>query len=121
MGTAFVDFVRAVNFYLDDRDAVLTAAEAGLTKALSLAPEHALAHAFLGGIQISTNRAAQGILECERALALDRNLASAHSFIGIAKYFIGRGEETEAHINEALRLSPRDPRAFLSRATPSFF
>jgi TolB-like protein len=80
VGAAFVDFVRAVNFYPDDRDAVLTAAEAALTQALSLAPEHARAHQFLGGIQIHTNRAAQGILECERVLALDRNLASAHSF-----------------------------------------
>ena len=26
----------------------------------------------------------------------------------LAKYFIGRAEETEAHIHEALRLSPRD-------------
>ena len=55
-----------------------------------------------------TNRAAQGIAECERALALDRNLADAHAFIGLAKYLLGRGAETEAHINEALRLSPRD-------------
>ena len=29
----------------------------------------------LGCVQIYTNRAAQGIAECERALALDRNLA----------------------------------------------
>ena len=28
--------------------------------------------------------------------------------IGMAKFVIGRGEETEAHIQEALRLSPRD-------------
>ena len=28
------------------------------------------------------------------------------------RYFIGRGEETEAHINEALRLSPRDTNAY---------
>jgi tetratricopeptide (TPR) repeat protein len=41
-------------------------------------------------------------------LALDRNLAGAHATIGAAKYIIGRGVETEAHITEALRLSPRD-------------
>jgi hypothetical protein len=35
-------------------------------------------------------------------------LASAHSWIGLAKYFLGRPEETEAHVREALRLSPRD-------------
>jgi tetratricopeptide (TPR) repeat protein len=55
-----------------------------------------------------TKRAAQGIAECEQALALDRNLAAAHAFIGLAKYVLGRGAETEPHINEAFRLSPRD-------------
>ena len=32
----------------------------------------------------------------------------AHASIGFGKVFIGRPEETEAHIVEALRLSPRD-------------
>ena len=62
----------------------------------------------LGLVDIFTKRAAQGIAECEHALALDRNLAAAHSFIGLGKIFIGRAEETEAHVGEALRLSPRD-------------
>jgi tetratricopeptide (TPR) repeat protein len=62
----------------------------------------------LGCVQVSSNRAAQGIAECERALALDRNLARAHGTIGSAKYFIGRSEEVECHVKQALRLSPRD-------------
>jgi tetratricopeptide (TPR) repeat protein len=66
----------------------------------------------LGLVQSSTNRAVQGIAECERALALDHNLADAHAFIGLAKFFLGRSEETEAHIHEALRLSPRDNNAY---------
>ena len=70
--------------------ALLAAAEATLTKALSLAPNHALAHFCMGCVQIHTNRAAQGIAECERALALDRNLAAAHASIGMAKVSIGR-------------------------------
>jgi tetratricopeptide (TPR) repeat protein len=45
-------------------------------------------------------------------LELDRNLAAAHSTIGMAKIFIGRAEETETHIAEALRLSPRDTDAY---------
>ena len=56
-------------------------------------------------------RAGEGIAECEQALALDRNLASAHGFIGLAKYVLGRGAEIEPHINEAFRLSPRDTMA----------
>jgi tetratricopeptide (TPR) repeat protein len=55
----------------------------------------------------------QGYRECRRALTLDRNLADAHGFIGLGKHALGRGEEVETHIQEALRLSPRDTRAFL--------
>jgi TolB-like protein/class 3 adenylate cyclase/Tfp pilus assembly protein PilF len=105
---ARVDLATAASFMTDDRRARLAAAEAALTKALSLAPEHPSAHDLLGLVQIQTNRAALGIAHCERALALDRNLADAHASIGLAKSYLGRGEETERHVNEAFRLSPRD-------------
>jgi TolB-like protein/class 3 adenylate cyclase/cytochrome c-type biogenesis protein CcmH/NrfG len=88
------------------------AAEAALTDALSKNPQHAIAHLVLGSVYIYSGRALQGIAECERALAIDRNLANAHAFIGQAKQFLGRDEETEAHVNEALRLSPNDAFAF---------
>jgi hypothetical protein len=68
---------------------------------------------FLGFVDIYTKRVAQGIAECEHALALDRNLARAEGAIGFGKINIGRAEETEAHIAEALRLSPRDTTAFV--------
>ena len=54
----------------------------------------------------------KGLLECEQALALNRNLAAAHGFIGMAKFFTGSAAETEGHILEALRLSPRDIHAY---------
>jgi TolB-like protein/class 3 adenylate cyclase len=105
---AMVAATVAGSFVSDDRASPLAAAEAVLTRALSIAPRHAGAHLALGAVQMFTNRAAQGIGECERALALDHNLADAHGCIGMAKYFVGRAAETEAHILEALRLSPRD-------------
>ena len=95
-----------------DPMAALAAAEAKLTKALSSVPDHARAHMYLGHVHILTKRAAEGIAECEHALELDRNLADAHSFIGVGKLFVGHAEETEAHIAEALRLSPRDTLAY---------
>ena len=108
-----IDGATASGFFIvDDRKASLASAEATLTKALSMSPQHARAHMFLGSVQILTNRVAQGIRECERALALDRNLADAHGIIGSAKVLIGRGAEAEAHIQEAFRLSPRDTGAF---------
>jgi TolB-like protein/class 3 adenylate cyclase/Tfp pilus assembly protein PilF len=112
VGMAGTDLIVGATFLADDRAAYLAAAETTVVKALSHAPNHALAHLIFGAVQSSTNRAAQGVAECERALALDRNLADAHGEIGIAKLFMGRGAEAEAHINEAIRLSPRDIFAF---------
>jgi TolB-like protein/Flp pilus assembly protein TadD len=108
VGLARVDAVLGGALMTDDYSARFTSAEATLTKAISLAPNHALAHVYLGLVQIFTKRVAQGIAQCEQALALDRNLAGAHALIGFAKFLLGRGAETEAHINEAFRLSPRD-------------
>jgi tetratricopeptide (TPR) repeat protein len=112
VGIALVDLTMGMSLLTDDRTARLSAAEANAVKALSLAPDHAGVHSILGGVYISTNRVAQGIAECERALALDRNLSTAHAQIGLAKYFLGRGSETFAHMNEATRLSPRDNFAY---------
>jgi tetratricopeptide (TPR) repeat protein len=70
----------------------------------------------LGVVYIYTNRAAQGISELERALAIDRNLAAAHAYIGLAQNFVGRGEESAGHIEYALRLSPRDAAVYLWRS-----
>ena len=98
--------------FVPDPLADFAAAEAKLTKALSSVPDHALGHMWLGYVDLFTKRAADGIAECEYALALDRNLASAHAFIGRGKIFVGRAEETEAHVAEALRLSPRDTMAY---------
>jgi len=89
VGTARVDVSTGASFMTNDRTANFTKAERTLTEVLSVAPQHAFAHAVLGLVQIVTNRAAQGIAECERALALDRNLAHAHAFIGLGKNFFG--------------------------------
>jgi TolB-like protein/Flp pilus assembly protein TadD len=113
VGVALVNTSIGTSFLTDDRAAHLVAAETTLTKVLSHAPNHASAHMILGIVQIFTNRTTQGIAECERALELDRNLAIAHAAIGFAMNSLGRGAETEAHVNEALRLSPRDISAFL--------
>jgi TolB-like protein/class 3 adenylate cyclase len=111
--SARVDVVQGAFSFVADPMAAFAAAEAKLTKALSSVPDHARAHMTLGYLDILTKRAAQGIAQCEHALGLDRNLAEAHACIGAGKVFVGRAEETEAHIAEALRLSPRDTMAYI--------
>jgi tetratricopeptide (TPR) repeat protein len=113
VGSAYVDAVDGGLSYATDPMAAFAAAETKLTKALSSVPDHARGHMVLGFVDILTKRAVQGIAECEHALALDRNLAHAHENIGLGKIFMGRAEETEAHIGEALRLSPRDTMAYI--------
>ena len=113
IGLAGAEAIEGVNSFVTDPVASFAAAEAKLTKALSWVPDHAVGHMWLGLVNIFTRRAVQGIAECEHALALDRNLASAGASIGFGKILIGRAEETEAHIAEALRLSPRDTTAYV--------
>ena len=59
-------------------------------------------------MELATNRGT----ELEHALALNPNLAAAQTGLGFAMLVNGRAGETEAHANEALRLSPHDPFAF---------
>ena len=113
IGSARADAVEGAFSYVTDPMAAFAAAEAKLTKALSSVPDHPRAHLYLGFVDILTKRAAEGIAECNHALALDRNLANAHSLIGLGKILIGRAEETETHVAEALRLSPRDTMAYI--------
>jgi TolB-like protein/Tfp pilus assembly protein PilF len=112
IGSARVDHVAAAGPFVTDPVAASLTAEAKVTKALSSVPDHARGHMTLGMVYINSKRAERGIAECEHALALDRNLAHAHANIGLAKILIGRAEETEAHVVEALRLSPRDTYAY---------
>ena len=112
IGLATADAYAGVLLFVTDPVAAFAAAEAKLTRALSSVPDHARGHIWLGLVKVFTKRTAEGIAECEHALALDRNLAGAHSVIAFGKILIGRAEETEAHVDEALRLSPRDTMAY---------
>jgi TolB-like protein/class 3 adenylate cyclase len=113
IGLASAEAIEGVNSFVADPAASFASAELKLAKALSLVPDHAVGHMWLGLLNIFTRRSAQGIAECEHALALDRNLAAAAACIGFGKILVGRAEETEAHVSEALRLSPRDMIAFV--------
>lgn len=119
-GMSQVEANFAISLSTNDKAERFAAAEAAAAEALSLAPDHALAHLSLGMVLGFTNRAAQGIAEYERALALDRNMAGAHALIGQNKLFIGLAEQTESHVLEALRLSPRDPWTYIWLLTAGF-
>jgi TolB-like protein/class 3 adenylate cyclase/Flp pilus assembly protein TadD len=112
IGSAGTDFWEALNSASSERAARLASAEASLLKALSTAPDNAIAHMWLSFVKIHSKRAAQGIADAERALALDRNLPRALVAMALAKLFVGCAEESEGYLQQALNLSPRDPLAF---------
>jgi TolB-like protein/class 3 adenylate cyclase/Flp pilus assembly protein TadD len=113
IGVGMVDTLRGVTCVGDNPAGALESAESLLTDALSSAPDHAWAHCLMAAVLISTRQAERGIMECERGLSLNPSLASAHAMLGLANYLLGQGEETESHVEEALRLSPLDTFAYL--------
>ena len=112
--TAFVDTLLAVsNFNAENGAARLAAAERNAAKALSLAPDHAQAHGVFGFVLGVTNRAERAMAEIEaRARNSIPISPSPMAWMGLHALHLGRGEETEGHIREALRLSPFDVFAF---------
>ena len=92
VGRATVDAYSGGVFGPDDRLTLFASAEADLMKAFSLAPGNAAAHAAMGMLCNFTNRAERGIAQFERALAINRNLATAHFGVGLAKYSLGRAQ-----------------------------
>jgi TolB-like protein/class 3 adenylate cyclase/Tfp pilus assembly protein PilF len=108
LGTVAADVLTAQGYRTDDRIERFAAVEATLSKVLTQWPNNAWAHYWMGRVKVQTNRGAEGIGECEQAIALNPNLANAHSLIGLAKLVNGHPEETESHELEALRISPHD-------------
>jgi TolB-like protein len=112
VGMAIVEIVLVGSHLPGERAAHITAAELAAVQALSIAPNHALAHHAMGTVLTWSNRAARAVSEFELALELNPNLADAHADIGVARIYLGHAEATEGHVADAFRLSPRDWRAY---------
>ena len=96
-------------FASTNRDEQLRIAEKAITEALALAPGNALAHFVRANILHVSGETERSLRELELAITLDRNLAWAHADAGFIKVLLGRAEEAEADLTNAIRLSPRDP------------
>jgi TolB-like protein/tetratricopeptide (TPR) repeat protein len=92
-----------------NRDEALRIAESAITTALTLAPGNALAHFVRANVLHVSGASERSLRELELAITLDRNLAWAHADAGFIKVLLGRAEEAEADLANAIRLSPRDP------------
>src|SRR5262249_53357731 len=85
-----------------------------INKALAIKPDDALA-TYLRSYVLKRLRKDlnQALAACERAIAIDPNLAVAHNYVGQIKVFLGRANEADGHTLKAIALSPRDPQLAL--------
>ena len=109
VGLAFYHGNDLRTFASTNRDEQLRIAQTAITEALTLAPGNALAHFVHANVLHVSGATERSLRELEFAITLDRNLAWAHADAGFMKVLLGRAEEAEADLINAIRLSPRDP------------
>jgi TolB-like protein/Tfp pilus assembly protein PilF len=111
VGLAWTHIYELLN-YLSDRPAQqMQAAERAISRASTLAPHNANVHYTRAGLWRMTRSPELALRGYELALTFDRKHAAAHGSAGMMKVYLGRPQEAETHVQEAIRLSPLDPRA----------
>jgi len=85
------------------------AAEAAMQRAIRLGPDDPQVHYCHAALLGNLGRTADGVRAWERALELDPNSAGARAGLGIARIYLRQPDRALESIDQALRLSPRDP------------
>jgi adenylate cyclase len=85
-------------------------AERFVEQVLAVSPRHPLAHFAKAQVLRSRGDFAAAIPEYEIAIAANRNWVVAIANLGLCKFFAGSIEEAIPAQQQAIRLSPRDPR-----------
>ena len=84
-------------------------AEQLLLEAVERDANSSMARATMGYLREIQNRLPESRLEFETAIALDRNNANTIAHLGITLMLMGRPEAAIPQIENAIRLSPREP------------
>jgi len=84
-------------------------AEALVQKALAAEPRNPLAHYAQGTVLRAQDRFEEAIPEYELAIDSDRNWLDAYANLGQCKFYAGLLGEYIPLVEQAIRLSPRDP------------
>jgi adenylate cyclase len=106
---AFALASRVINRMTDTTAADITRAERLVQRALSASATSATVRFAKGELLRAQRRHEEAIPEYETVLAFDRNSASALLALGHSKLMTGSIEEVIPCIEQAIRLSPRDP------------
>jgi TolB-like protein/Flp pilus assembly protein TadD len=100
---------RVLDRMSDSTAADIARAEALVRQALAASPRSPLVHHAKGQVLRVQNRWEEAIPEYETALTLDRNALRALTGLGWCKLYAGSIEEVIPLVEQAIRLSPRDP------------
>ena len=101
---------RVLDRLTDAAAADMARAEALVDRALAASPRSPTAHLAKGIVLRGLDRCEEAIPECEMALAINPNSASALDNLADCKLLTGSLEEVIPLAEQAIRLSPRDPR-----------
>jgi adenylate cyclase len=101
---------RVISQLTDSAAADIARAEGLIGQVLAASPRSPLAHFVKARVLRALNRWEEAIPEYETALALNRNLVGALNGLGWCKLYAGLIDEVIPLQEQAIRLSPRDPR-----------
>jgi len=83
--------------------------EESIRRALQLSDDDPLIHHCHAAMRGNLGRTTEAVRAWERSLELDPNSAAARAGLGIARIYMGQPDLALESIDQALRLSPRDP------------
>ena len=101
---------RVLDQLADTSAADLERAEALISDVLAASQRDPVAHFARGQVLRAQCRYEAAIPEYERTVALDRNRVNAIAALGLCKFHVGAIEQAIPAQEQAIRLSPRDPR-----------
>ena len=111
---AYALFLSSAFGWFGDPDISRDEAVSFARQAVSIDPDDALSHVVLGLIEASATNDMQAAARAyERALGINPNFAMAYGFMGGNQAVLGNFAAARTHLDQALRLSPRDPSAGL--------
>lgn len=101
------------NRFSPTRGSDLAQAQLAIERALALAPDNDKVRVAEGRVYGEVGNQARSLAAYDRAVALNPNNAEAHGGRADALVMLGRPEEAFAPIEQAMRISPYDPRFFV--------
>jgi adenylate cyclase len=100
---------RVIDNVSDSPLADIARAEGSVGQALTASPRSPLAHFAKGQVLRAQRRPAEAISEYQTVIGFNRNHVNALAAISSCKLFTGSIEEAIPLVEQAIRLSPRDP------------